>query len=97
VASASGLAPGQFEGLLNSLLAAFNLQSLRRMLRTKLDVRLDHIAGNGPFTDAVHDVIDWAEREGRVEQLVREASAFVPKNEQLQRFAREFERIKPCQ
>ena len=67
------------------------------MLRTKLDVRLDHIAGNGPFTDTVNDVIDWAEREGRVEQLILEASASVPGNEQLQRFTIEFGRIKPCQ
>jgi hypothetical protein len=91
-----GLPTGHFEALQNALLAAFNRETLQRMLRTKMDIRLDHIAGNGPFTDAVCDVIDWAEREGRVEQLVREASAFVPGNEQLQRFASEFERIKSC-
>jgi hypothetical protein len=92
----AGLAPGQFEGLQNALLDAFNCQTLRRMLRTKLDTRLDHIAGNGPFADVVYDVIDWAEREGCVERLVRAARAFVPGNETLERFASEFERIGPC-
>ncbi|MBL8793610.1 MAG: hypothetical protein JNM56_06885 [Planctomycetia bacterium] len=91
-----GLSAGQFGALQNSLLGAFNRESLRRILRTKLDVRLDHIAGNGTFTDIVCDVIDWAEREGRVDQLVREAAAFVPGNEELQRFASEFERMKTC-
>jgi hypothetical protein len=91
-----GLPAGQFGALQNALLAAFNRESLRRMLRTRLDVRLDHIAGNGPFTDIVCDVIDWAEREGRVEQLVREGAAFVPENGELQRFASEFERIRSC-
>lgn len=96
VPAMGGLLAGQFEALQNALLAAFNRESLRRMLRTRLDVRLDHVAGNGPFIEVVFDVIDWAERDGQVERLIREASAFVPGNEELQRFAREFERNKPC-
>jgi hypothetical protein len=91
-----GLPAGQFEALQTVLLATFDRESLRRMLRTKLDVRLDHIAGNGPLTDVVCDVIDWAEREGRIEQLVRQAAAFVPENGELQRFASEFERMHSC-
>jgi len=67
--SISGLSPEQFELLHNALLVAFNRETLRRMLRTKLDVHLDHVAGNGPFTDVVHEVIEWAERDGRVEQF----------------------------
>jgi hypothetical protein len=96
-ASASGgLPPGQFAALQDALLAAYTRESLRRMLRTKLDIRLDHIAGNGTFTDVVCDVIDWAEREGRLDLLVREAAASVPGNADLQRFAGEFERMKSC-
>jgi hypothetical protein len=91
-----GLPPGQFAAFQDALLAAYTRESLRRMLRTKLDIRLDHIAGNGTFTDVVCDVIDWAEREGRVELLVREAAAFVTGNSEMQRFASEFERIKSC-
>jgi hypothetical protein len=91
-----GLPAGQFRALQNVLLAAYSRESLRRMLRTQMDVRLDQIAGNGPFTDVVCDVIDWAERDGRVAQLIREAAAFVPGNEQLQRFASEFERLQSC-
>jgi hypothetical protein len=88
-----GLPAGQFAALQNAILAAFNRESLRRLLRTKLDVQLDHVAGNGTFPDVVIDVINWAERDGRVGQLVREAAAFVPGNEELQRFASTFEGV----
>lgn len=94
-ASSTGLRPCQFGALHTALLAAFTRESLQRMLRIKLDIRLDHIAGTGTLTDVVSAVIDWAEREGRVEQLVHEASGFVP-NEQLQGFAKEFEESKRC-
>jgi len=60
------------------------------------DRTLDHIASNGTFTDVVFDVVYWAEREGRVETLVREAAAFVPGNAELQDFATEFEKVRRC-
>jgi Effector-associated domain 1 len=91
-----GLPAGLFEALQNALLSAFNQESLQRMLRTKLDVWLDHIAGHGTFTDVVCNVINWAERNGKVQELVCEAAAFVPGNGELQRVVREFEGIQSC-
>jgi hypothetical protein len=94
--AAKRLAPGQFDALQNALLDAYNYQSLQRMLRTGMNVRLDHIASNSSLRVVVADVIDWAEQEGRVEQLVREAATFVPGNPQLQQFVIEFGRMQSC-
>jgi hypothetical protein len=92
----SRLRPGQFEVIQNALLAAFTRESLKRMLRTKLDVRLDHIASNGTLVDVIYEVIEWAERDGKIAQLVQEATAFIPQNEELNRIATEFERTQSC-
>jgi len=93
----SQLAPGQFDALQRALLAAFKREGLERMLRLKMNVHLDHIARNGSLTDLVYDVIDWADREGRVGELVRVAVASVPGNPCLQEFATGFERMRPCE
>ena len=45
------------------------------MLRAQLGVRLDVVATIGDnFSDIVDDLIRWAEREGRMADLIRGAS-----------------------
>jgi hypothetical protein len=84
--------PDQREGLHAALIDAFTKEELGRMLHFRMDMRLDHIAGDGNLSKVAHEVISWAERAGRVQELVREARAFVPGNPTLRAFAEQFGR-----
>ena len=73
------------EPLWEALRAAFKYASLERMLRMKLNVRLDEISAPGNFQDVVAEVIQWAETTGRVADLLHAALAANPDSPQLKR------------
>ncbi|MCC2667594.1 MAG: hypothetical protein K0Q72_65, partial [Armatimonadetes bacterium] len=57
-----------------ALLSAFPKRSdLERMLRFELDARLDEITDVGNLNDTVFRVIEWAEANGRIHDLIRGA------------------------
>ena len=71
-----------------SLLDAYDEGSLRQMVRFQLDEHLDLIAGGGNLAQVVFDLIAWAERTGRIAELIGKAQAYNPGNARLAVFAR---------
>jgi endonuclease G, mitochondrial len=63
---------------------------LKLLVREKLNVRLDEIAGNGNLTDIVAELIDFAESEGRLVELVSAAIQRNPGNPKLRLFVESF-------
>jgi hypothetical protein len=70
-----------------ALLAAFDEDALKRMLAFELDTDLDAVVGKGPLTQRVFDLVGWAERRGKVAELIAGAVRQNPGNPQLQAVA----------
>ena len=87
-ASALRLSGAQVQELMASLLDAYDESSLRQMVRFQLDEHLDLIAGGGNLSQVVFNLIAWAERTGRIAELIAKAQAYNPGNARLAAFAR---------
>jgi hypothetical protein len=74
----------QFGQLQQALVGAFDIDSLRMMVRIQMSENLDAIAGSGNLRKVVYDLIDWAQRTGNLDRLLDGALADVPGNPQLQ-------------
>lgn len=70
--------------LLESTVASFNRSELRELLSVELDVRLDRVSGGDNLDDTVLDVIEWAERQGRLPELLAAFRRARPQNVELQ-------------
>jgi hypothetical protein len=77
----------QFKQLHAALLAAYTEESLAQMLKLELDVDLAHVAGGSNFSAVAFNLIDWAQRTGRLAALIAAAAAFTPASPDLQAFA----------
>ena len=78
----------QLRELRDALLDAYTSQaSLRQMVRFELDENLETIAGGGDLAEQTFNLIDWAERTGRLLELVEKAHHFNPGNARLRAFA----------
>jgi hypothetical protein len=78
----------EFLQLEEALASAFpDRNSLERMVRYKLDENLEQIAGAEFFSDVLFGLIQWAESQGRVLDLVMAAREANPGNVLLQQFA----------
>jgi Effector-associated domain 1 len=69
----------------DSFVEAFNKKSLEQLLQTKLDKRLGDITGDDGFRDICVAVFAAANEEGWYRELIVEAKAFRPENEEFQR------------
>lgn len=78
------LTGAQVEQLHDAMLAAYTPDSLRMMVRIKLDVSLHDIVADAPLSTMVFDLIEWAEKNHQTVQLLQAASAACPDNVQLQ-------------
>ncbi len=56
-----------------ALLSGYDANTLRMMLRMELDLDLSTIAGGDNFSLVVFNLIDWAEKNGKVLELINEA------------------------
>jgi hypothetical protein len=74
-----------------ALTAAFDRAGLEQLLAFELDEDLDRIAGDGPLPDVVFDLVRWAERQGRVLELVAAGRAANPGNDEVQAVANELQ------
>lgn len=75
-----------FEQMHAALLSAFTHAELRQLLRTELNARLDDITLNAQgLSDVVSAVISWAERRGRIAELLDHAVAARPGRPELGR------------
>jgi hypothetical protein len=75
-----------------ALLQGFDRDELRMMLRLQLDEDLDAVAGDDELKKVVFNLITWAERSGRLDDLVAGALAANPQSKELQRLAADFAR-----
>ncbi len=75
--------------LREALISAFpNKNALKIMLLDQLDERLDNIVGGDNLTDIVNNlIVDWAEPQGRLEELIRGARQANPGNAKLREVA----------
>jgi len=60
----------QFDRLLKALIGAFDGEALERMVRLGLGVRLEEIADGGALPDRVCKLIEWAEMQDMLRDLV---------------------------
>jgi len=72
--------------LREALLDAFNKQKLKMMLLDELNERLDQIVGGENDEDIVFNLIEWAEKKGRLPELIQGAFNSNPGNPKLQKF-----------
>lgn len=80
----------QFGALQAALLAAFTLDSLRQLVLVGLDEHLDHIVGGSTLSAVVFNLIDWAQRTGRLPALLQAAHAAAPLSPELHAFLGQF-------
>ena len=73
-----------------ALLSAYDGPGLAQMVRIRLDEDLAAVAGGGNLSEVVFNLILWAERAGRTEELVVGASASNPQNALLKAFAAQY-------
>ena len=83
---------GQLNQVHQTLLRAFDRDSLRIMLRLQLNESLDAVTGDDDLTTVVFDLITWAERTNRLGDLVNGALAANPNNPELQQLAADYAR-----
>ncbi|MEM7132452.1 MAG: NB-ARC domain-containing protein [Chloroflexota bacterium] len=65
----------QVAAIAGALLDAYSRSSLSIMVRTRLDLDLEMVVRDGNLRQVVHDLVEWVEAEGRVQELIREAHA----------------------
>ncbi len=71
--------------LTEAFLDAFDRESLARFVRERLDERLDDIVQRGTMPSQVHAFLEWAQRQGRLDEVVQAAAREIPGNRGLQR------------
>ena len=73
-----------------ALLSAFDGPGLAQMVRIRLDEDLAAVAGGANLSEMVFNLILWAERTGRTDELVVGASASNPQNALLKTFTSQY-------
>jgi len=69
--------------LQQTLLNAYDPNSLAQMVRFELDEYFEQIVGEGNFADKIFSLITWAERQGRLRDLLEAAVASNAQHPQL--------------
>ena len=86
-----GASGAQIKRLCEEIDERFEVEELRRVVRFRLDVALDYVAGPGPAFDRIFELVDWAMRKDRLadlfEGLADENAAIRPVLEELRRAA----------
>lgn len=81
----------QVQEISDAILNAYgSVAALRMMVRIELDEILDEIAGGESLRVVTFNLITWAERSGRVEDLIRGAAHYNPGNQALRQLVREW-------
>src|SRR5262245_12790970 len=81
------LSADQTKKLHAAILAGFSGNDLEQLVRFELNERLDNLVRPGALTDVVLGLIDWADKQGRVEELVQAVQRARPANKEFQRLA----------
>jgi hypothetical protein len=72
-----------------ALLSAFSFDELRMLVKFELNEDLDVLVGRGALQEVVYDLIQWSNRQGRAEDLIRAALRARPWNPQIQEVAKD--------
>ncbi|MEM7125624.1 MAG: SUMF1/EgtB/PvdO family nonheme iron enzyme [Chloroflexota bacterium] len=81
----------QRELLFKALLSAYpGYDQLARMVSFELDEKVDQIAGSGPLNDVSFKLIEWAEAQGKLKELIAGAINQNAGNQQLAAAAKDF-------
>jgi hypothetical protein len=78
----------QAKELHDAILSGFGGSDLDALVRFDLNERLDSVVGNGPLGSVVFSLIEWAERNGRIEDLIQAVQRARPHNTTIQDVAR---------
>ena len=84
------LSGSQVKLLQDALISAFDEQSLTQMVRVCLDQSLAAVAGGSNLSEIVFNLIIWAERFGRTNDLITGAATQNPCNPQLSIFIAQY-------
>ena len=77
----------QRQHLREALISAYrNESNLKIMLSDELDVRLNNIVSGENYNTIVFNLVDWADEQGRLEELISAAYRKTPGNEDFRRF-----------
>jgi tetratricopeptide (TPR) repeat protein len=88
------LTASQFKELLEALLNAFPSKTDLELVMLDLGANLDVIARHGSFRDTAFEVITWADRHGRINELIDAAVNLSPGNAALLSLADRFRQPK---
>jgi hypothetical protein len=69
--------------LQRALISGFTDDELRNLVRLDLDESLDAIVSSGSLSKVAFDLIWWAERQGRTEELIKAVIAANPQNQEI--------------
>ena len=67
-----------------TLLRVFDRVTLEQFVVVHLDIELENVTRRGNFSDEVWDLVRWADRHGRLKELIEKAALEVPGNPHLQ-------------
>lgn len=77
----------QRKQLREAIMSAYRSKSrLKVLLSDELDSRLDDIVGGETYTEIVFNLVDWADEQGRLEELISAAYRTNPRNEDFLKF-----------
>jgi len=79
----------QIERFCNALIAAFDRSELEQLTRIDLEENLEAIAGAGKLSVVAFELVTWAQRTGRVSELLAAAQSRRPTNAALAALAQE--------
>ena len=82
------LTGAQTKQLHDAILSAFSGSDLEQLVKFELNERLDNITPNGALGLVVFNLIQWAEREGRTEELTRTVQRARPNNDEIRSVAK---------
>ena len=79
-----------FEAITDAIEEAYDQPELAKVLRARMDTRLDLITAPGTFSYVVFELLSWAERNGREAELVRVVAQAKPTQPKLQRVYKQY-------
>ena len=84
--SITRLSGPQFKQFHEALLAAFDQESLTLMVRLEMGVNINSVAGGSNFSAVAFNLIDWAQRTGRLGELITAAARSNGDNPEIKAF-----------
>jgi hypothetical protein len=81
------LTGAQEQQLRDAILSGFNHSELRELVRFLMIEILERITSNGPSSSVVLELIHWAQRHGRTEELILAVKEARPNNPAIDRIA----------